>query len=115
MKKLVQIPKNQALVSNPSRPLKITTAIPVKNHPAARGLTQTNTATHISAVNKIFPASPMTAARRKAALSDPNFGVTYNAKNKAGKNAAKLPNMDEYAATCPTSNKPPASNRDTVD
>jgi len=93
--KYVQIPKNQAFNNIPSRPLKITTAMPVKNHPAARGLTQTKTATHISAVNKIFTASPMTAARRKAVLSGPNFGVTINAKNKAGKKAAKLPNMDE--------------------
>jgi len=87
--------KNQALYSNPSRPLKITTAMPIKNHPAARGLTQTNTTKHIMAVKKIFATSAITAVRKKAALSGPNFGVTTNAKNRAGMNAARLPNMDE--------------------
>ena len=89
--------------------------MPAKNHCAARGSTHTNTATQIMAVNNIFPASAITAARRNAALSGPNFGVMTNAKKRAGMIAARLPKTDEYAATGPTNNKTPASNRAEID
>ena len=76
--------------------------MPVKNQPAARGSTHRNTAMQINAVSRSFIASPITAACKKAALSVPILRPAKAAKNRAGTNAARLPNNEEYTAIDPT-------------
>ena len=70
---------------------------------------------HITAVTRSFTASAMTTIRKNALLSGPILGATSKANAREGKKAARLPNMEEYAATGLISNRPAANSMDVVD
>ena len=105
----------QDLESKASRPLKITTAMPAKNQPADSGSMNMNTSMQINAVTSSLTASAITTMRKNALLSGPILGATSKANAREGKKAARLPNMEEYAATGLINNRPTANNIDVVD
>ena len=86
---------DQGFNNKANRPLMIAVIMPAKNHPAASGLTQMNTAMHNKAIRMSLTASPMTALRKNALLSGPNFGATTIAKTRLGMKDDRLPNIDE--------------------
>jgi hypothetical protein len=60
-----------------------------------------NTTAQSTPVRASLPNSASIAVRKKAALSPPIFLTTRMVKSKHGRNTARLPNSDEYAATGP--------------